>query len=236
MTAWDRLLRIGADRSLMPQTELARTWPDWHAARVDQSSRWTLSRELKEIDALSDWVREEFYRVRAGGLRATATTAIAAAAAEETYRLADGVPELRNEASRLWRDHLRHVWAFVNGDEQQHYPISAAVAEYLVSPLNHVEGQDGPDDFDRPQTVAAYCAALAAITWGVDFAVTAVTQIFECLDVIHGQQVTDQRRADVQRQIEMAKANVKRVVGQLRRTGEVKLPSEIVTAMRNWAD
>jgi hypothetical protein len=76
-----------------------------------------------------------------------------------------------------------NVWDFLAGDRQKHYELSSAVADFLTSPLNHNQGQDGPDDFDRPQTVASYSAALSAIAWGVDFAVTAVGQIFELLDL-----------------------------------------------------
>jgi hypothetical protein len=58
-----------------------------------------LQREVRETKALGEWVRSELYRVHEGGLRADATTAVAAAAAEETHRITDRLPEWQNETS-----------------------------------------------------------------------------------------------------------------------------------------
>jgi hypothetical protein len=162
-----------------------------------------VQREARETQALGEWVRTELYRVREGGLRADATTAVAAAAAEETHRITDCLPEWQNETSAVWRGNLQHVWAFLGGDRSQHYPLSRAIAGFLLRPLNHNEGQDGPNDFDRPQTVASYSAALSAIAWGVDFGVTAVMQIFDAIDLKYdGDDESDERWAEVQREIE----------------------------------
>lgn len=115
---------------------------------------------------MEEWSRSALYEVRQGGWRADATTAIAASVAEETYRVIDSLPDWQNETSAWWWTSLAHVWEFLAGDRSQHDTLCRAVADYLVSPLSHNEGQDGPDDFDRPQTVAAYSAALSAIAWG----------------------------------------------------------------------
>lgn len=155
---------------------------DDYLSRV-AAERVQVRREHRFISDLEIWSRRELYGVRQGGWRAEATTAVAASAAEETYRLVDGLPDWQNETSALWRAHLGHVWEFLHGDRSQHYALSRAVADYLTSPLNHIDGQDGPDDFDRPQTVASYSAALSAIVWGVDFAITAIGQIFEAIDL-----------------------------------------------------
>lgn len=172
-----------------------------------------LQREVRETRALGEWVRTELYRVREGALRADATTAVAAAAAEEAYRITDRLPEWQNETSAMWRSTLQHVWAFLGGDRSQHYPLSRAIADFLLSPLNHNEGQDGPNDFDRPQTVASYSAALSAIAWGVDFGVTAVMQIFDAIDLTYGGGDSDERWAEVQREIEFVRRIVKTVIG-----------------------
>jgi hypothetical protein len=172
-----------------------------------------LQREVHETQALGEWVQTELYRVRESGLRADATTAVAAAAAEETYRITDRLPEWQNETSAMWRSNLQHVWAFLGGDRSQHYPLSRAIADFLLSPLNHNEGQDGPNDFDRPQTVASYSAALSAIAGGVDFGVTAVMQIFDAIDLKYGDDDSDERWAEVQRQIEFVRRIAKTVIG-----------------------
>jgi hypothetical protein len=119
--------------------------------------------ELDETRALGSWVRSKIYDLQNGGWQATATTAVAAAAAEEAYRITDHLPEWQNETSAVWRQHLGRVWNFLAGEAAEHYALAHAVADFLVSPLNHTQGQDGPDDFDRPQTVAAYAAVLSVI-------------------------------------------------------------------------
>lgn len=141
------------------------------------------------------------------------TTAVAAAVAEEAYRITERLPEWQNETSAMWRGNLRHVWDFLCGDRSQHYTLSRAVAGFLLSPLNHNEGQDRPNDFDRPQTVARYSAALSAIAWGVDFGVTAVMQIFDAIDLKYsGKDESDERWAEVQREIEFAQRIVRTVM------------------------
>lgn len=176
-----------------------------------------LQREVRETRALGEWVRTELYRVREGKRRADATTAVAAGAAEEAHRITDRLPEWQNETSALWRSNLQYVWAFLGGDRSQHYPLSRAIADFLLSPLNHNEGQDEPDDFDRPQTVASYSAALSAIAWGVDFGVTAVMQIFDAIDLKYdGDHDSSERWAEVQREIEFVRRIVKTVIGAMK--------------------
>lgn len=75
--------------------------------------------------------------------RADATTAVAASAAEETYRLIDELPEWQNDTGALWRLHLQRVWEFLQGDHSQHYALSRAVADFLTSPLNHNKARRG---------------------------------------------------------------------------------------------
>jgi hypothetical protein len=197
--------------------------------RSRQSPR---EREFRALTDLETWCRTQLYAVRQGGWRADATTAIAASAAAETYRLTDEMPNWHNETSDLWRLNLEHVWEFLAGDRSQHYALSRAVADHLVSPLNHNEGQDGPDDFDRPQTVAAYSAALSAITWGVDFGVTAIIQIFEALDLKYdGDHGHEERWAEVQREVGFVQRVVTAVV-RSQRSPQSGLSPETLAAIR----
>ncbi|WP_109506107.1 hypothetical protein [Nocardioides speluncae] len=83
-----------------------------------------LQRELRVVADLDEWSRAKLYRVRQGGWRADATTAIAASAAEETYRLTDQLPDWQNKTSDMWRSNLQHVWGFLAGDRSQHYVLS----------------------------------------------------------------------------------------------------------------
>jgi len=191
-----------------------------------------LQRELRETERLRDWVRDRLYEVHAGAGRARATSAVAAAAAEEAYRLSDQMPEWCNETSALWRAHLARVWAFLEGDSSQHYPLSSAIADFLTSPLNHNEGENGPDDFDRPQTVASYSAVLSTVVWGVDFGVRAVTQIFDCLELKYGGEYTPERDAEVQREIRRVRDLVGRVVAAGQQGGPGLSP-ELLAAIRS---
>jgi hypothetical protein len=108
------------------------------------------------------------------------------------------------------------------------------VAAYLASPVNHNEGQDGPDDFDRPQTVASYSAALSAIAWGVDYAVTAIGQIFEAIDLKYESGVgqPDERWADVRREAEFVRRVVATVVRSKRDAGLLFTP-ELLASIRS---
>lgn len=176
-----------------------------------------LHRELRERGALVEWVRTELLAVQEGGQRSASITAVAAATAEETYRVTDRGHDLDNDTSRAWRDVLQEVWALLEGDDSRHHPLSLAVGEFLIGPLNHNDGQDGPDDFDRPQTVAAYSAALSVVTWGTDFAVSAVEQVFEAIDVVYdGEDESDERWADVQREVEFVRRIVTTIVDSVK--------------------
>ena len=144
-----------------------------------------LRRELAAQDSLIEQVRTDLYSISPRYYRSLATTALAASVAEWTYRVMDPLYDWQNETATTWHGHLQHVWLYLAGDEQQHYALSTAVAEYLVSPLNHVEGQDGPDDMDRPHTIAAYSAVSSTLHWAVDFAESAIGQAFEAIDKKH---------------------------------------------------
>lgn len=97
--------------------------------------------------------------------------------------------------------------------------------------MSHNEGQDGPDDFDRPQTVAAYSAVLSAVAWGVDFAVTAVMQIFDCIDLRYDNEYPDARLEEVREQIAFIRNAVQLVTESLS-SGGAELSGELLSALR----
>ncbi len=155
-----------------------------------------LREELSQQNSLVVAIRRDLYSVEPRYRRSLATTALSASIAERTYRLTEPLSDLHNEASEHWRGNLQRVWLWLAGDEQQHYALSVAMAEYLRSPLNHVEGRDGPDDMDRPQTVAALAAVLSALYWAVDFAEDALGGLFEAVDLKYDQQFVPAREAE----------------------------------------
>lgn len=182
---------------------------------------YDLQREIQFTTELEAWARAELYGVRQGAWRVEAAMAVAAAAAEETYRLTDAFPDWQNETSILWRANLARVWEYLDGDRSQHYALSRAIAEFLVSPLNHNEGEDGPDDFNLPQTMASYSAALSVVVGGVDLAMSAVRQIFEAIDHRYeaGYGEVQHRWAEVQHEAEFVRSVVAAVVGAKRAPG-----------------
>jgi hypothetical protein len=175
--------------------------------------------EAAVVRALIEWTREELYGVVSPAPRATAVSAIAAAAAERAYRLTDDLPRWQNDTSAAWRGNLARVWDFLAGDVAQHYELSAAIAAFLTSPLNHVEGQDGPDDFDRPQTLASFAAVASVVMWGVDFAITAVDQVFECVELRYDGAYSDARVAEVDAEARAVHASVDLVIVAVGRDG-----------------
>jgi hypothetical protein len=149
-------------------------------------------------------------------------------------------PDWQNETSAARRTNLGHVWEFLAGDRSQHYTLSRAVAEYLASPLNHNGGRDGPDDFDRPETIASYSAASSAIAWGVDFAITAIGQIFDAIDLTYAygngepehRWLDEQRWAEVQREAELVRRVVTTVV-QTKRDAGLRYTREVLASIKS---
>lgn len=196
-----------------------------------QDSR-ALRGELEALRDLLTWTRGQLLSVRPGSWQAAAGTAVAAAAAELTHRCSDELPAWRNEVSELWRRHLGRVWAYLAGDEQQYPVLCAAIAEHLTGPFNHQLGQDGPDDFDRPQTIASYAATCSAVFWGTDFAVTAVGQVFDCIDLKYDGEHPPGRSSDVDAAIRRLRAAVERVVSDLA-TGPAELSPQVLDEIRS---
>jgi hypothetical protein len=198
---------------------------------IRRDRRSALRRGVDDVRGLSEWVRGELYGVREGAWRTRATTAVAAASAEEAYRLSDHLPELWNETSANWKGHLDNVWAFLAGDAGQHYQLSRAIAEFLTSPLNHNDGQYGPDDFDRPWTVASYSAVASAVMWGVDFAITSTNQVFECIDLSYGDKFPAERLSQVTQQVRSARERMSTVVAAFG-PGQRGLTAEVLATIR----
>ena len=190
-----------------------------------------LSAELAAQESLVDELRRSLYGVQRGWPRAQAVTALAASLAERTARLTDAVPDLHNATADAWRSHLQDVWRFVEGDEQRHDALSRAVGEHLTGPLWHADGQDGPDDADRPQTTAALAAALAALFGAVDFAEDALDALFDAVDLRHDQEMTAERRSEVDALVEQVRRDVHDVCAALAEGGE--LPADLLARLRD---
>ena len=203
------------------------------------SDRDELRRELRVVDEARARTVERLYGLRAGSWRSTATAAIAAAAAEETYRVIARAKDWHNDTSAEWHGHLQHVWKHLSLDTDQRFVdsqyryLSEAIGHFLLSPLNHDDGQDGPDDFDRPQTMAAYCAALAVVTWGVEFAATAVGQVFDAIDLVHDGGMDDERWRQVQDEAAFVERITDRVVSALSDSRSADLPADVIEEIRN---
>lgn len=84
--------------------------------------------------------------------------------------------------SRSWQPVLQAIWAYAGGDDQSWYPISHAVGTYYLSPLNHIEGQDGPDDADQDEVAAVIYAANAVLHGLVGFAELAASRAIDAID------------------------------------------------------
>jgi hypothetical protein len=60
--------------------------------------------------------------------------------------------------------------------------------------------------------VVSYAAVLSAVTWGVDFAQTAVMRNFDCIDLVYDADYPEERWADAQREIAFVRGLVSAVV------------------------
>ncbi len=73
----------------------------------------------------------------------------AVAPAQRLMDFHDGLQKTeQREYSRSWRPVLESIWSYAAGNDAAWYPISHAIGHYLLSPQNHIEGQDGPNDAD----------------------------------------------------------------------------------------
>lgn len=84
--------------------------------------------------------------------------------------------------SRTWQPALQAIWAYAAGDDQAWYPISRALGAYYLSPQNHIEGQDGPDDADQDEVAAVIFAANAVLHGLVGFAELAASRATDAID------------------------------------------------------
>lgn len=84
--------------------------------------------------------------------------------------------------SRAWHPALQAIWAYAGGEDQAWYPISQAVGSYLLSPQNHIDGQDGPDDADQDEVAAVIFAANAVLHGLPGFAELAAGRALDAID------------------------------------------------------
>lgn len=150
-----------------------------------------LAAEVERQGAFQANIRERLYGAASPGQAPRIAVALAAVSAERTYRLLSDLPQWQNATSAQWAEYLPDVWRYVGGETEPHYVLSRALAAFLTSPLNHVEGQDGPNDFDRPHTIAAYYAVVGVVTGvSIEAAGRAVGQVFDALDLRHDAEMT----------------------------------------------
>ena len=155
--------------------------------------------EVERQRALQANVRERLYAAASPGQAHRIAVALAALSAERTYALLNDLPQWQNATSEQWAEYLPEVWRYLGGDSEPHYVLSRALAAFLTSPLNHVEGQDGPDDFDRPHTIAAYYAVIGVVTGvSIEAAGYAVGQVFDALDLRHDAEMTPAHLRDAE--------------------------------------
>ena len=154
--------------------------------------------ELATLRELEQTVRDGLYCIDSAGVRALAVSTLAAASAERAHARSEETPQWSNKTSDTWRAHLEMVWQYLEGDATRHRALSGVLADFLLGPLNHNDGQDGPNDFDRPQTVASYSAVASVVFWGVDFATTATSQVFELIDLKYDVTYPPERAIEVE--------------------------------------
>jgi hypothetical protein len=88
----------------------------------------------------------------------------------------------QREYSRSWRPVLESIWSYAAGNDAAWYPISHAIGHYLLSPQNHIEGQDGPNDADDDEVAATIFAANAVLHGLVGFAELAAGRATDAID------------------------------------------------------
>jgi len=107
----------------------------------------------------------------------------AVAPAQRLMAAHDGLPMTeQSEYSRSWRPVLESIWSYAAGNDAAWYPISHAIGHYLLSPQNHNEGQDGPDDADQDEVAATIFAANAVIHGLIGFAELAAGRATDAID------------------------------------------------------
>lgn len=163
-----------------------------------EQQRSPLAQEVERQKALQSQVRERLHAVPPGVAHPIAV-ALAALSAERTYALLDDLPTWHNSTSAEWRSHLSQIWRHLQGEVEPYYDLSRAFAHHLLGPLHHIDGQAGPDDLDRPQTLAAYYTVVGLVTGvSIEAAGYAVGQLFDALDLRHDAEMTPAHLADAE--------------------------------------
>lgn len=103
--------------------------------------------------------------------------------------------------SATWRQVLGSIWSYAAGDDRSWYPISHALGRYYLSPLSHVQGQDGPDGGDQDEVAAAIFAANAVLHGLPDFAQLAAGRALDAID--NRWYGIDDRRLELETQAEL---------------------------------
>jgi len=133
--------------------------------------QWIWSAATAGLSALPPWAQHR------------GVVLYAAAPAQRLMDWHDGLPASEQRPySRLWEPVLQSIWSYAAGDDRAWYPISHALGNYYLSPQNHIEGQDGPDDADQDEVAATIFAANAVVHGLVGFAVLAAGRATDYID------------------------------------------------------
>jgi len=136
--------------------------------------------------------------------------------------------------SATWRPVLASIWSFAAGDDQSWYPISHALGHYYLSPLSHVEGQDGPDDGDQDEVAAAIFAANAVLHGLPGFAELAAGRALDAIDN-RWFGIDDRRRnAEKQEELQRQRSTLQLITGAARdrNTWRTGAPADLIAAIR----
>jgi len=160
----------------------------------------------------------------------------AAGPAQRLMNWHDGLPASEQRPySRTWSPALQAIWAYAGGDDRAWYPISQAIGHYYLSPQNHIEGQDGPDDADQDEVAAVIFAANAVLHGLPGFAELAAGRATDAIDnrwyAVDDERLATELRAEVNRQQSALELIVQ--VGQDRAAWSSGAPDWLVAAVRD---
>ena len=106
--------------------------------------------------------------------------AFAARCAQRAMKAYESLPPSEQHPYTLgWRPVLDAIWRGLEGEHSAYYEISHAVGSFYLSPQNHIEGPDGPQEADEDAADASLNAALCYLHGCVDFAMAAASRAFE---------------------------------------------------------
>lgn len=136
--------------------------------------------------------------------------------------------------SSSWRPVLESIWSYAAGNDEAWYPISHAIGEYLLSPQNHIDGQDGPDDGDQDEVAATTFAANAVLHGLVGFAELAAGRATDAIDNRWYGVDNDRLAAEVERETHRQRVALELILAAApdRAAWSSGAPASLLTALR----